>query len=101
MLTVGAIVLDAVRHSVMVAEKAVDLTSSEFEILRVMMRSPGRVFTRAQLLEATQGQAYEGYERTIDTHIKNLRYKIESVPRTPEYLLTVHGIGYKIRESEA
>ena len=63
-----------------------------------MIGSPGRVFSRAQLLEAAQGVAYEGYERTIDTHIKNLRRKIEPDPRRPEYILTVHGVGYKLRE---
>ena len=63
-----------------------------------MMRSPGRVLSRAQLLDAAQGIAYEGYERTVDVHIKNLRKKIEATPRRPEYLLTVHGVGYKIRE---
>jgi DNA-binding response OmpR family regulator len=97
-LQVSDLVLDAARRALTVSGKRVDLTPSEFEILRAMMRSPGRVFTRAQLLEAAQGEAYEGYERTIDTHIKNLRQKIEDVPRRPEYLLTVHGVGYRMRE---
>jgi two-component system, OmpR family, alkaline phosphatase synthesis response regulator PhoP len=96
-LVVGDLRLDPVRHSVRVGEREVELTPSEFEIARVMMRSPGRVFTRSQLLEATQGDAFEGYERTIDTHIKNIRQKIEQTPRTPEYILTVHGIGYRMR----
>jgi len=97
-LRVGDLHLDAVRRALFVGESRVELTPSEFEILRVMMRSPGRVFTRDQLLEVTQGAAYEGYERTIDTHIKNLRRKIEVVPGRPESLLTVHGVGYKMRE---
>jgi len=97
-LQVGNLVLDAARRALTVSGKRVELTPSEFEILRAMMRSPGRVFTRAQLLEAAQGEAYEGYERTIDTHIKNLRQKIEHVPRRPEYLLTVHGVGYRMRD---
>lgn len=95
---VGDLSLDVSRRALTVAGQRVELTPSEFEILRVMMRSPGRVFTRGQLLEAAQGEAYEGYERTIDTHIKNLRQKIERVPRRPEYLLTVHGVGYRLRD---
>jgi len=67
--------------------------------MRQLMREPGRVFSREQLLEASQGVAYEGYERTIDTHIKNLRKKLEAQPRRPTYLLTVHGYGYKIRDA--
>lgn len=97
-LIVGDLRLDVSRRVLFVSGRQVELTPSEFEILRLMMRSPGRVFTREQLLEATQGSAYEGYERTIDTHIKNLRHKIEKSPRQPEYILTVHGVGYKIRE---
>lgn len=96
-ITVGDLRLDVARHMLWVRDRQVELTPFEFEILRVMMRSPGRVYTRAQLLEATQGFAFEGYERTIDTHIKNLRQKIEKTPRNPEYLLTVHGVGYKIQ----
>lgn len=97
-LVVGALRLDEAKRTLTVDGKPVDLTPSEFDILKVMMREPGRVFRREQLLEATQGIAYEGYERTIDTHIKNLRRKIEANPRQPEYLLTVHGVGYKMRE---
>jgi two-component system alkaline phosphatase synthesis response regulator PhoP len=97
-LTVGKLYLDVAKRVLSVAGRQVELTPSEFEILRLMMRSPGRVYRREQLLEATQGIAYEGYERTIDTHIKNLRQKIEQTPRSPEYLLTVHGVGYKMRE---
>lgn len=97
-LEMGKLRLDIARHSLMVSERVVELTPSEFEILRAMMRAPARVFTRAQLLEAAQGVAYEGYERTIDTHIKNLRQKIETEPRRPQYLHTVHGVGYKMQE---
>jgi DNA-binding response OmpR family regulator len=97
-LRVGELMLDTARRALTVAGRRVELTPSEFEVLRAMMRSPGRVFTRAQLLEAAQGTAYEGYERTIDTHIKNLRQKIEDAPRRPEYLLTVHGVGYRLRD---
>jgi two-component system alkaline phosphatase synthesis response regulator PhoP len=97
-LAVGMLRLDGARRLLTVAGRAVELTPSEFEILWALMRAPGRVLSRAQLVEASQGEAYEGYERTIDTHIKNLRYKIEDTPRNPVYLLTVHGVGYKIRE---
>ncbi len=98
-LTVGGLALDAARHTVTMGGKPVDLTPTEFEILRALMREPGRVFTRLQLLEAATGEAYEGYERTIDTHIKNMRRKIEDEPSSPGYLLTVHGVGYKMREA--
>ena len=98
LLVVGELRLDAARHMLLVGERPVELTASEFEMLRMMMGAPGRVFTRDQLLDATQGAAYEGYSRTIDTHIKNLRRKIETTPGRPEYLLTVHGVGYKMRE---
>jgi len=97
-LHLGELHLDTARRMLAAGQRQVELTPSEFEILRVMLSSPGRVFSRAQLLEAAQGVTYEGYERTIDTHIKNLRHKIEEHPRRPRYLLTVHGVGYKIRE---
>lgn len=98
LLTVGDLKLDVGRHTVSRGAEPVELTPSEFEILRAMMSAPGRVFSRLQLLEAAQGQAYEGYERTVDTHVKNLRRKIEPEPPNPTYVLTVHGIGYKLRE---
>ncbi|MHB1294982.1 MAG: response regulator transcription factor [Anaerolineae bacterium] len=95
-LTLGVLRFDSGRRVLFIGEQRIDLTPSEFGILHAMMGAPGRVFTRAQLLEATQGTAYEGYERTIDTHIKNLRQKIEKDPRNPEFLLTVHGVGYRM-----
>ncbi|MBN1402445.1 MAG: response regulator transcription factor [Anaerolineae bacterium] len=98
-LSVGALSLDVARHAVSLGEDEISVTPSEFEILRALMSAPGRVFSREQLLEAAQGMAYEGYERTVDTHIKNLRRKIEANPRRPEYILTVHGVGYKLREA--
>lgn len=97
-LAVGDLRLDVAKHVLTLGQRSVELTASEFEILRVLMSAPGRVFSRTQLVEATQGQAYAGYERTIDTHVKNLRRKLESDPRRPVYLLTVHGVGYKLRE---
>ena len=95
----GDLRLDVGKHSVSLGQQPVEVTPSEFEILRALMSSPGRVYTREQLLEAAQGVAYEGYERTVDTHIKNLRRKIEDNPRRPTRILTVHGIGYKLQES--
>ena len=94
-ITVGDVSLDSARRIVRVSDHAVELTPSEFELLSAFVRRPGQVFTRLQLLDLTQGEAYEGYERTIDQHIKNLRKKIEPDPATPRYVLTVHGVGYK------
>jgi DNA-binding response OmpR family regulator len=75
-----------------------ELTPSEFGLLATMVRYPGRVFTRAQLLDAIHGVAFESYERAIDAHIKNIRHKIELDPRQPRYLLTVYGVGYKFTD---
>ena len=94
-ITVGNVSLDPARRTVQVSDRALELTPSEFELLSAFVRHPGQVFTRLQLLNLTQGEAYEGYERTIDQHIKNLRKKIEPDPSNPRYILTVHGVGYK------
>lgn len=98
-IIVSDLQIDLSRHTVTVTGKPVELTTSEFELLAVLARYPGRAFTRAQLLEQTQGTTYEGYERTIDQHIKNLRHKLEPDPRQPRYVLTVHGVGYKLAEA--
>jgi len=90
--------VDRVRHRVTVGARNVELTPMEFELLAALAGQPGRVFTRVQLLEASQGSAFEGYERTIDAHIKNLRSKIEPDPRQPRYVLTVFGVGYRFAE---
>lgn len=95
-LLVNDLEIDVDAHQVRKAKRVVDLTPSEFEILRLMARNPGRVFTRLQLLDALQGQAYEGYERTIDAHIKNLRAKIENDSKNPLLIKTVFGVGYKL-----
>jgi len=97
-LSVGDLVLDVPRMRTEVAGTAVELTSTEFSILATMARQPGRVFTRSQLLDAVRGVAFESYERAIDTHIKNIRRKIEPEPREPRYLLTVYGVGYRLAE---
>jgi two-component system alkaline phosphatase synthesis response regulator PhoP len=75
-----------------------ELTPTEFELLAAMARHPGRVFTRAQLLDVVHGVAFESYERAIDAHIKNIRHKLEVVPAEPHYILTVYGVGYKFAE---
>jgi DNA-binding response OmpR family regulator len=78
---------------------AIDLTPTEFQLLAALARHPGRVFTRAQLLDAVRGSDVESFERAIDAHMKNIRHKLESDSRSPRYLLTVYGIGYKFAES--
>jgi DNA-binding response OmpR family regulator len=94
----GDVSIDLERRQVTVAGRAVELTPTEFDLLVVLARHPGRVFTRLELLDRVQGYAFEGYERTVDAHVKNLRQKIESDPKQPRYLLTVFGVGYKFVE---
>jgi two-component system alkaline phosphatase synthesis response regulator PhoP len=76
----------------------VELTRTEFDILAALAAHPGRVYTRMQLMETAQGDAFEGYERTIDAHVKNLRRKIGDDPRSPRFVQTVFGVGYKLEE---
>jgi DNA-binding response OmpR family regulator len=94
-LRVGDVSLDRDTRAVTVGGVDVKLTPSEFDLLAIMMTSPGRVYTRASLLEATQGSYFEGIARTIDVHIRNLRSKIEPNPAEPRYIETVFGIGYR------
>ncbi len=94
-LKVADITLDRDSRSVQVNQRFVDLTPSEFDLLAALMTSPGRVFSRLDLLDIIQGIRYEGYQRTIDLHIKNLRAKIESDPRMPRYIETIYGVGYR------
>lgn len=95
MLRAADIVLDRTTVTVKVGDRYADLTKSEFELLATLMASPGQVFSRLDLLDRVSGDAYEGYERTIDVHIRNLRAKIEPDPRHPKYIETVYGIGYR------
>jgi two-component system alkaline phosphatase synthesis response regulator PhoP len=97
---IGAVLLDLERHSVQVDGTPVDLTPTEFGLLAALMRNAGRPLSRGQLLDATQGSFYEGYERTIDAHIKNLRRKIEADPSNPRTIVTVFGVGYKVNVPE-
>ena len=96
LLRAGDLALDRDARLVTVDSRTVDLTPSEFDLLATLMSSPGRVFSRLELLDRLQGDAYEGYERTIDVHVRNLRTKIEPDPRNPRYVVTVYGIGYRL-----
>jgi len=96
-LRAADVVLDRAAHTVTVGGQPVSLTPSEFELLAALISAPGRVYTRAQLLERLQGDEAEGVERTIDAHIRNLRAKIEPTPGAPRYIETVFGIGYRFR----
>lgn len=95
LLRVADIVLDRASVTVQVADRFVELTRSEFELLATFMAAPGQVFSRLDLLDRMTGEAYEGYERTIDVHIRNLRTKIEPDPKHPIYIETVYGMGYR------
>jgi DNA-binding response OmpR family regulator len=95
-LSTGQVILDRGRRTVRVQDRDIEnLTPSEFSLLEALMSVPGRVYSRYDLLEHLQGDAYEGYERTIDVHIRNLRTKIEPDPRNPKYVETVYGVGYR------
>lgn len=96
MLVVGDLAIDTDRRAVAIAGTKVDLTRTEFDILATMAAHPGRVYNRLQLLEAVSGDAFEGYERTIDAHVKNIRKKIGDDPKEPRYIRTVFGVGYKV-----
>jgi len=98
-ITIGAVQLNIGRHQVQVQGQPIELTPTEFTLLVALMRNAGRPLSRSQLLDATQGAAFEGYERTIDAHIKNLRRKLEADPAHPTYIVTVFGVGYKFREA--
>lgn len=97
-LRASAIELDVTKHIVTVQGEPVELTPTEFDLLKVLMQNPGRAFTRIQLLDQVQGETYEGYERTVDAHIKNLRRKIGDDTKQSHLILTVFGIGYKLAE---
>ncbi len=97
----GDVMLDLPRMRAEVAGTAVDLTPTEFQLLATIAARPGRIFTRAQLLDALHGVAFESYERAIDSHVKNLRRKLEPDPRRPRYVLTVYGVGYRFADDRA
>jgi two-component system, OmpR family, response regulator BaeR len=94
-LTVGEVSLDEQRHQVLIRGKEVKLTPCEFQLLKALLAHPNRVFSRSELLNLVQGYDFEGYDRTIDTHIKNLRKKVATMAPDQELVTTVYGIGYK------
>jgi len=99
-LSIGPFMVDFRSHEVRLHGKLVDLTPKEFKILETLMREPGRVFSRLELVKRVFGMDYEGFERTVDVHIMNLRKKIEPHSNEPVYLQTVYGVGYKFRREE-
>jgi DNA-binding response OmpR family regulator len=94
----GDLVLDVPRMGAEIGGRRIDLTPTEFQLLATLAAQPGRIFTRAQLLDAVHGVAFESYERAIDTHIKNIRRKLEPDPRRPQHVLTVYGVGYRFAD---
>jgi DNA-binding response OmpR family regulator len=98
MLRAGDVELDTASLTAVVAGQPVDLTPTEFQLLATLVRQPGRIFNREQLLEAVHGVAFEGYDRSVDSHIKNIRRKIEPDPRKPRYIHTVYGVGYRFMD---
>ena len=98
LLRAGDLALDLPRMRTTRNGEPIELTATEFALLSAMAREPGRVFTRAQLLDAIHGVAFESYERAIDAHVKNIRRKLEPNPHAPRYLLTVYGVGYRLAE---
>ena len=97
-LRAGDLTVDLGRMKATRGSTPIDLTPTEFQILAALMRQPGRVFTRAQLLDAIKGVVVESFERAVDSHIKNLRRKLEPDPRAPRYVQTVYGVGYRLAE---
>ncbi len=93
---IGDMVLDNTKHELKKQHNIINLTPNEYKILLAMLKYPNKTFTRDELIAAAFGYDFEGFDRTIDTHIKNLRHKIEDEPKYPRYLQTVHGVGYKI-----
>jgi DNA-binding response OmpR family regulator len=87
--------IDLAKHQVYLENNPINLTPTEFKVLKLLSQAPGQVFSRSQLVEQVQGYNYNGFDRTIDSHIKNLRQKIELNPEEPQFILTVFGLGYK------
>jgi two-component system OmpR family response regulator len=100
-LTVADLTIDVEKRKVYRGDKTIELTPMEFDLLRIMAENSGRVYNRMQLLDKVQGDAYEGYGRTSDSHIKNLRKKIEADSDNPKYIVTVYGVGYKLEDGSA
>ena len=94
-LEFGGLTIDLNGHKVLDNDEEIDVTASEFKLLTTLSRYPGRVYSRMELVEKVLGYDFEGYERTIDSHVKNLRAKIGDDPRNPRWIYTVHGVGYR------
>lgn len=99
-IELGDIVIDNLKHEVKKRDSVVNLTPNEFKILLTMIKYPNKTFTREELINIALGEDFEGFDRTVDTHIKNLRQKIEDDPKVPRYLHTVHGVGYRLFNEE-
>ena len=99
-LRAGEIYLNLDERESKVGESTIQLTAMEFDLLAFLMQHPGRVFTRLELLEAVRGSTYESFERSIDSHVRRLRQKIEPNPKNPRYVLTVFGVGYKFTKED-
>ena len=97
---IGQLMLDPERHEVHFAGKPIELTPTEFDLLKTLMEYPGHAFTRQSLIEQGLGFNYEGMERTLDSHVRNLRRKIEPDPAEPSYIRTVFGVGYRLQGPE-
>ncbi len=97
LIRAGELVIDLRAHEVSLQGRRIDLTPTEFRLLEILAGHPNQVFTRMQLIDRIQGHAFEGYERTVDAHVKNLRGKVEPDPRNPQYIVTVYGVGYKFQ----
>jgi DNA-binding response OmpR family regulator len=97
LVRVGELVIDLRAHEVNLEGRRVDLTPTEFRLLEILAGHPNQVFTRMQLIDRVQGHAFEGYERTVDAHVKNLRGKVEPDPKNPRFIVTVYGVGYKFQ----
>lgn len=97
-ITYGSLQVNLSTREVRITDQSVTLTPTEFNILSLLIKNQGRVFSRLQILESALGEAYEGYERSIDSHISNLRHKIEIDPSNPRFILTVYGVGYKFQK---
>ncbi len=99
-LQVGGLVMNVGRHEVQIDDKPINLTATEFGLLRVLMEQAGYLFTRNELIRKGLGMDYEGIDRTLDSHIRNLRRKIEADPKNPTYIQTVYGVGYRLEQVE-
>ena len=99
-LRVGGVQMDIPGRQVLVEDQPVDLTATEFDLLRALMESAGYVLTRSELIRKALGSDYLGIERTLDSHIRNLRHKIEADPKNPTYIKTIYGVGYKLTAKE-